>query len=428
MKILKKTNNKSAEATNLNTGEIVRKMLSDIKAKREEAAKQYAFDLDGWDGDILVPNEEIVAAADKITDQTKEDIHFAYDKVRRFAEAQRKEFRDFEIEIEPGLVAGQRNVPVQAAGCYVPGGRYSHIASAIMTVTAAKVAGVDHVIACSPPRVGEGVPPSILYALNLCGADSVLALGGVQGVAALAYGLFTGHAADVLAGPGNQYVAEAKRVLYGQVGIDMFAGPTEILMVVDETSDPEIVATDLVGQAEHGPNSPAWLISLSEKVATDVMKLIPELIDDLPEPNKGNAKTSWADFGEVCVADNREEAVELSDSYAAEHLEIHCSDLEWWLGRLRNYGSLFLGEETTVAFGDKASGPNHVLPTKGAARYTGGLSVGKFIKTLTWQRMTRDANQELAPVVARISRYEGMEAHARTADIRLNKWFPNGDI
>jgi sulfopropanediol 3-dehydrogenase len=293
-----------------------------------------------------------------------------------------------------------------------------------MSVTTAKVAGVQHVIAACPPRPGVGINPAVLYALDFCGADTILNLGGVQAIASLAFGLFTGHRADILVGPGNQYVAEAKRVLYGRVGIDMFAGPSEIMIIADATADPEIVAADLVGQAEHGYNSPAWLIALSSELAAEVMSLVPRLIARLPEVNAKNAEAAWRDYGEILVVDSPEEAARAADAYAPEHLEVQCADAEWWLRRLRNYGSLFLGEETTVAFGDKTSGPNHILPTNGAARYTGGLSVGKFLKTVTWQRMTRDANREIATVAARISRLEGMEAHARTSDIRLAKWFP----
>jgi sulfopropanediol 3-dehydrogenase len=307
----------------------------------------------------------------------------------------------------------------------VPGGRYAHVASAVMSATTARVAGVKNVIACSPTRGDEGVHPAILYTLDLCGADTVLALGGVQGVAALAFGLFTGHPADIIVGPGNRYVAEAKRILFGRVGIDLFAGPTEICVIADDTADPEIVATDLVGQAEHGPDSPAWLVSMSRRIAEAAMKRVPEIAETLPEPNRTAALSAWRDYGEVVVVDAREEAVKASDGYAAEHLEVHAKDLDWWLKSLTNYGSLFLGEETTVAYGDKASGPNHILPTKGASRYTGGLSVGKFIKTVTYQRMSRDANAGVGVASARISRLEGMEAHARTADCRLAKYFPD---
>ncbi len=403
----------------------VQGILDDIEAGGDAKAREYAAKFDKWEGDIVVSADDRKAAADLVSQTLKDDIRFSYDQVRRFAEAQKASIGDAEIELSPGLIAGHRNIPMQAAGCYVPGGRYSHVASAIMSVTTAKVAGVDHVMACSPPRPGAGVNPAILYTLDLCGADTVLALGGVQGIAAMAFGLFGGVPADILVGPGNQFVAEAKRILYGRVGIDMFAGPSEVMVIADATADPEIVAWDLVGQAEHGYNSPAWLIALDRDLAGKVIELAPKFIAELPEVNRVNSEAAWRDYGEVIVVDSREEAVQVSDRYASEHLEIHCADLDWWLNNLRNYGSLFLGEETTVAFGDKTSGPNHILPTKGAARYTGGLSVGKFMKTVTWQRMTREANRNIAQVTARISRLEGMEGHARTADVRLEKWFPD---
>ncbi|MGU9950932.1 MAG: histidinol dehydrogenase [Gammaproteobacteria bacterium WSBS_2016_MAG_OTU1] len=402
----------------------VREMLDDIEQGGEDAVRRYAATLDKWEGDIVADASARRAAADKVPQKTKDDIAFAKAQVEKFANKQKMSMQDMQTELHPGLIAGQRHLPVQTAGCYVPGGRYAHVASAIMSVATAKIAGVKNVVACSPPHPSYGgMHPAILYTLDLCGADYILNLGGVQGVASLAFGLFSGHAADVLAGPGNQYVAEAKRLLYGRTGIDMFAGPTEILIIADGTADADIVACDLVGQAEHGPNSPAWLITLSSKLASDVQARIPGMIDSLPEPNRTHAMQSWQDYGEIAVADSREEAVELSDKYAAEHLEVQCADLDWWHAQLQNYGSLFLGEETTVAFGDKTSGPNHILPTKEAARYTGGLSVAKFMKTLTWQKMTRDAGRQIGAVTARISRLEGMEGHARTADIRLQKWF-----
>lgn len=401
----------------------VRGMLDEIELGGEDKAREFARKLDKWAGDIVVSQDDIAAAADEVPAQLKQDIRFAHEQVRAFAEAQKESLKDTQVTLKTGVIAGQRHIPMAAAGCYVPGGRYSHIASAVMSATTAKVAGVGQVVACSPPRAQVGVHPAILYTLDLCGADTILALGGVQGVAAMAFGLFDCKPADILVGPGNQYVAEAKRILYGRVGIDMFAGPTEILIIADADADAELVACDLVGQAEHGYNSPAWLISLDEALARRVMELVPGQISDLPEVNRNNAEAAWRDYGEVVIAADRAEAVALSDAYAAEHLEVHCADLDWWLANLSNYGSLFLGEETTVAFGDKASGPNHILPTKGAARYTGGLSVGKFMKTVTWQRMDRAACRDVAQVTARISRLEGMEAHARTADMRLEKWF-----
>ena len=355
----------------------------------------------------------------------RRDIAFAHDNVRRFAEAQKATMRDVSLEVVPGLTAGQRVIPVDAAGCYVPGGRYSHVASAIMTVTTAKVAGVRHVTACSPPRPGEGVPPAIVYAAHLCGADRILAMGGVQGVAAMTFGLFGLPPANLLVGPGNQFVAEAKRILFGRVGIDMIAGPTDSLVLADGGADARMVAVDLVSQAEHGYNSPVWLVTDDRALAEAVIALVPALIEDLPDLNRDNARAAWADYAEVILCPDREAMAACSDDYAPEHLTVQADDLDWWLGRLRCYGSLFLGEETTVAFGDKASGTNHVLPTSRAARYTGGLSVHKYMKVVTWQRATRDGAKPVAEATARISRLEGMEGHARAADARLAKYFPD---
>ncbi len=410
------------------TARIVQGMLRDIESGGEAKAREFANQLDGWDGDIIVSREQIEAAGNMISEQAKEDIQFSHARVKSFAEAQLASMTEFETELSPGLFAGQRLIPIETAGCYVPGGRYAHIASAIMSITTAKVAGVRQVIACSPTHKDRGVHPAILYAADLAGADTILALGGVQGIAAMAFGLFTGHKADILVGPGNRFVAEAKRILYGRVGIDLFAGPTEILVIADENADPEIVASDLAGQAEHGPDSPAWLVSTSAELAHKVIELMPKYITRMAEPNRSTAESAWRDYGEVVVVDSNEEAVEVSDRYAPEHLEVQCDNLDWWLQNLSNYGSLFLGEETTVAYGDKCSGTNHILPTKGAARYTGGLSVSKFIKVLTWQRMTEEANREVGAVTARISRAEGMEGHARSGDDRIYKYFPGEEF
>jgi sulfopropanediol 3-dehydrogenase len=315
-------------------------------------------------------------------------------------------------------------VPCQTAGCYVPGGRYAHAASAIMSVGTARVAGVRHVIAATPATRDAGVHPAILYAMQLCGADRVLALGGVQAVAALAFGLFGGPPADIIVGPGNRFVAEAKRMLFGRVGIDVVAGPTESAVIADDTADPAIVTADLIGQAEHGPDSPVWLITTSRALGEAVMARAPAAIEALPPVARAAAGAAWRDYAEVVLCGSREEAVEVADRYASEHLQVMARDLDWWLASLSNYGSLFLGEETTVAYGDKCAGPNHILPTRGGARYSGGLSVGKFIKTLTWQRLDREASREVGQVAARISRLEGMEGHARTGDVRLAKFFP----
>ena len=415
---------KSATTGEDDTRKIVAQMLSEIEAGGEEKAIEYAEKLDNYTGNIIVTEEEIAAASAKVSQQVKDDIQFSYDRVRGFAEKQRAALVDFEVELSPGLFAGQKQIPVQTAGCYVPGGRYAHVASAVMSVATAKAAGVDHVIACSPPKPGEGVNPAIIYTANLCGADTILAMGGVQGIAAMAFGLFTGHAADILVGPGNRFVAEAKRMLFGRVGIDLFAGPTEIAIIADKTADPIIVASDLVGQAEHGLDSPCWLFTTDRDLGNKVLEIMPEFIAKLPDTARTAAEGSWRDYGEVILCSDREEMAQISDQYAGEHLEVQAEDLDWWVNRLRNYGSLFVGEETTVAFGDKCSGTNHILPTKGAGRYTGGLYAGKFIKTVTTQRMSREANREVAAAAARISRLEGMEAHARTGDDRLHKYFP----
>ena len=416
---------RTAETGHADVRAAVEKMLAEIASGGENAARKFAAELDGWTGEIVVSAAARKAAAAMVPDKLKADIRFAHDNVRRFAEAQRASATDFAVEILPGLMAGQKQIPVSAAGCYVPGGRYSHVASAIMTITTARVAGVPHVTACSPPRAGGGIPPAIIYTMDLCGADVILNMGGVQGVASIAYGLFGAPKADILVGPGNQYVAEAKRILYGQVGIDMFAGPTDSMIVADGQADAELVAADLVGQAEHGYNSPVWLVTTDEALAKRVMTRVPDLIRTLPDVNRDSANAAWADFAEVILCADVEEMACVADQFAPEHLHVQAANLDWWLRRLRSYGSLFLGEETTVAFGDKTSGPNHVLPTSGAARYTGGLSVHKFMKTVTWQRATRAAARPLAVATARISRLEGMEGHARSADIRLQKFFPN---
>ncbi len=402
---------------------VVTEMLAAIESGGEDAVRRYAEKLDRWTGEILVSREEMERRAAEVPEAVRRDIDFATDQVRRFALAQRKSTADFSVELLPGLTVGQKLVPVNAAGCYVPTGRYAHIASAYMSIATAKAAGVKTVVACSTPYKGKGIHPSVLYAMKAAGADIVMTLGGVQAIAAMAFGLFTGKPADIIVGPGNKFVAEAKRMLFGKVGIDVFAGPSEVAIIADESADPEIVATDLVGQAEHGHESPAWLMTTSHALAEAVMRRVPELIAELPATAREAAGAAWRDYGEVVLCASREEMAKISDGYACEHLEVHAKDLDWWLNRLTNYGSLFLGEETTVAFGDKTSGPNHILPTKLAARYSAGLSVHKFLKPLTWQRADREACKTLAPATARISRLEGMEAHARTADARMKKYF-----
>ena len=415
---------KTPETESSNAQQVVTEMLANIEKNGESAVLEYSKSLDKWSGDIVLSSTEIDRIIAAVPDQVKQDIDFAVKQVYDFAIAQKESISNFSTELYPGVIAGQRVLPVNVVGCYAPSGRYAHIASAYMTVATAKAAGVKNIIACSSPFRGGGIHPYVLYAFKAAGADVIMTLGGVQAIASLALGLFTGKPADVVVGPGNKFVAEAKRTLFGKVGIDVFAGPSEIGVIADETADPKIVASDLVGQAEHGHESPAWLFTSSKTLADEVAKLVPEMIDLLPPIAKDAAFCAWRDYGEIILCDSNEEMVQISDQYASEHLEVHAKNLEWWLENLTNYGSLFLGEETTVAYGDKTSGPNHVLPTKGAARYSGGLSVHKFMKTLTWQRMTREASKQMATVTARISRLEGMEAHARTADDRLEKYFP----
>lgn len=408
--------------------EVAGRIIAAIEAEGEAAARRYSRELDKWDGEIVVGPAEVERVTASIPASAREDIDAAIANVRRFAEAQRASLSDFTIEVSPGVMAGQRVVPVECVGAYVPTGRYAHIASAYMGIATAKAAGVKHVVACSAPYRGGPIHPLVLYAMHRAGADTILTLGGVQAIASLAAGLFGGRPADVIVGPGNKFVAEAKRMLFGRVGIDVFAGPSEVAVIADGTADPEIVAADLVGQAEHGHESPAWLIALDRPLAEAVLARVPALIEALPPTARDAAAAAWRDYGEVAVCDAREEAAALSDRYACEHLEVQCADLPWWRDRLVNYGSLFLGEESTVAFGDKCSGPNHVLPTKAAARYSAGLSVHKFLKPLTWQSATREGAKRLSEITARISRLEGMEAHARTADLRLARWFPGHNL
>ena len=420
---LKKASKTPATGTD-ETRKIVTEMLSNIEQGGEAEALRYGKELDGYEGEAIIGADQIAAAGKMVSETLKDDIQFAYDRVTRFAHAQRESISSFETELSPGLWAGQKLIPIETAGCYVPGGRYAHVASAVMSVATAKVAGVENIVACSAPHGNEGPNPAILYAMNLCGADTILSLGGVQGIASMAFGLFTGKPARILVGPGNRFVAEAKRMLYGRVGIDMFAGPTEIAIIADDSADPQIVAEDLVSQAEHGLDSPAWLITTSRTLADQVMGQMDKHIAALPETSRKAAEIAWRDYGEVILCDTDEEAVQVSDEYAAEHLEVHTARDAWYTDMLKNYGSLFIGEETTVTYGDKCSGTNHILPTKGAAHYTGGLSVHKFMKIVTTQRMTKEANREVGRAAARISRLEGMEGHARSADVRLRKYFP----
>ena len=415
---------KSAESNVLEAQKVVNDMLTNIDKNGEQAVRDYAAKLDNWHGDILLSKSEIDAITSGVSQSVKDDIDFACKQVYDFAKAQRDSVVEFYTK-NNGVEAGQRLLPVNVAGCYVPTGRYAHIASAYMSIATAKAAGVPCIIASSTPYQGKSVHPYVLYAMQTAGADHIMTLGGVQAIASMAYGLFTGKKADIIVGPGNKFVAEAKRALFGKVGIDVFAGPSEVAVIADETADAEVVAIDLVGQLEHGHESPGWLFTTSKQLAEKVMKLVPQYIEKLPPTAKDAAYCAWRDYGEVILCDSREEVVQISDEYSSEHLEVHCQDLDWWLDNLTCYGSLFLGEETTVTFGDKASGPNHILPTKAAGRYSGGLSAHKFLKVLTWQRMDRESTRQIAQTSSRISRLEGMEGHARASDVRLSKYFPD---
>jgi len=415
---------KSAESNVLEAQKVVNDMLTNIDKNGEQAVRDYAAKLDNWHGDILLSNSDINSITSGVSQSVKDDIDFACKQVYDFAKAQRDSVVEFYTK-NNGVEAGQRLLPVNVAGCYVPTGRYAHIASAYMSIATAKAAGVPCIIASSTPYQGKSVHPYVLYAMQTAGADHIMTLGGVQAIASMAYGLFTGKKADIIVGPGNKFVAEAKRTLFGKVGIDVFAGPSEVAVIADETADAEVVAIDLVGQLEHGHESPGWLFTTSKQLAEKVMKLVPQYIEKLPPTAKDAAYCAWRDYGEVMLCDSREEIVQISDEYSSEHLEVHCQNLDWWLDNLTCYGSLFLGEETTVTFGDKASGPNHILPTKAAGRYSGGLSAHKFLKVLTWQRMDRESTRQIAQTSSRISRLEGMEGHARASDVRLSKYFPD---
>jgi sulfopropanediol 3-dehydrogenase len=411
----------STEDSDREVRESVEAMLSDIRQNGERAVRALAKKFDGWEGDFILSDAKKQRLIASLPKSIKDDIQFAYKQVSRFAQAQRDSLQSFEIETEPGVKLGQRILPVQSAGCYVPGGRYAHAASAIMSVATAKVAGVPFVVAASPPR-GDSIDAAVCYAMDLAGADMILEMGGVQAVASMASGLFTGKPADIIVGPGNAYVAEAKRILFGQVGIDVFAGPTESAVIADETADPMTIAVDLTSQAEHGINSPVWLFTTSQALAEKVAELIPKVAADMPNADVVNQ--AWNDYGEIIVCDSREEVVKISDEYACEHLQVMAADLEWWKQNLNNYGSLFLGEGSTVTHGDKCSGTNHILPTKRAGRYSGGLNVQKFMKVLTYQQIDEEANRVFSAVGSRISRIEGMEGHARACDWRLRKYFP----
>jgi sulfopropanediol 3-dehydrogenase len=398
----------------------VREMLAEIASGRDEAVRRYARELDRCEGELRVDADEIGAVERALPETFKEDFAYCLRQVSAFAERQRDSLQAFEVELEPGVTLGQRIVPVGRVGCYIPGGKYPLISSAIMSIATAKVAGVDHVVACAPPKGDGKIYPHTLYAMHHSGADAIYALGGVQAMAAMAHGCVGIEPVDMIVGAGNPYVAEAKRQLFGVCGIDLLAGPTEIGIIADETADAALVATDLLGQAEHGPDSPAWLVTTSEDLGRAVLGEVERQLETLP--TREIASVSWANLGEVVAVGSDEDAVRVMDDYAPEHLELMTGRDDWYLERLRNYGSAFVGEESTVAYGDKGIGTNHTLPTGRAARYTGGLWAGKFLKTVTWQRLTPEASRRIAPIMARVCEAEGMLAHKLTADVRERRY------
>ncbi|MFD9055191.1 histidinol dehydrogenase [Streptomyces albidoflavus] len=399
----------------------VRAILDDIRERGDEAVRQYSEKFDNWSpGSFRLSAGEIERIVAGVPETVLDDIRFVQQQVRTFAQAQRDSLRDVEIETLPGVRLGHRHVPVSAAGAYVPGGRYPLTASAHMTIVTAKVAGVPRVAACTPPIRGE-IPAATVAAMHLAGADEIYLLGGVQAVAALAVGTETIGSVPMLAGPGNAYVAEAKRQLFGEVGIDLFAGPTEILVIADAHADPFVVAVDLLSQAEHGPDSPAVLVTTSEELGREVERHVERLLPGMP--TKDFAEPAWRDHGEIVVTDTLDEAFALADTYASEHVEVLTENPRQALTKMRDYGALFLGEGTCVSYGDKVIGTNHVLPTRGAARYTGGLWVGKYLKTVTHQEVTDTASSALlGEVCGRAARVELFEGHARSGDVRAAKY------
>jgi sulfopropanediol 3-dehydrogenase len=395
----------------------VSRILSEVEREGLPAIRRWSVQLDGWGPrSFVVPSEDIKAAV--VDDELAGQLEFARSQVERFARAQRATMTDLEVETMPGVVLGHRHVPIAKVGSYSPGGRYPLIASSIMTVTVPKVARVDTVVAVAPPRDGRGIYGPQLYTMNLAGADVIVCLGGVQAFAALAFGVEDVEPVDLVVGAGNAYVAEAKRQLFGTVGIDLLAGPTEVAVIADESADPRLVAADLLGQAEHGFNSPALLVTTSHAFGTAVIAEVERwLAGDWPTVEVAGG--AWREHGTVVVCSSREEVVQVSDSYAPEHLEIQTSQNDWYAEHLRNYGSLFIGPEATVAFSDKSIGTNHVLPTGRAGRYTGGLWVGKFLKTVTYQRLTAEGARTVAPSTAAIADAELMFGHALTARLRM---------
>ncbi len=418
--IKQRINEAESQAADQKIKNSVEGILNDVRQRGEAAVRELSQRFDRWSPErFRLSQAEIENLLDSLPQQTIDDIKFAQAQVRNFAQEQRKALRDIEVETLPGVILGHKNIPVNSVGCYIPGGRYPMVASAHMSIVTAKVAGVRRIIACTPPNQGKS-PAATVAAMALGGADEIYILGGIQAVAVMALGAAFMQPVDMLVGPGNAYVAEAKRQLFGEVGIDLLAGPTEILVVADETADAEMVATDLLGQAEHGPTSPAILITTSETLAQETLQEIERQLTVLPTAEV--AGQAWRDYGEIILVNDLEEAVVEADRVASEHVEILTENPRYFLDHMTNYGSLFLGPETNVAYGDKVIGTNHTLPTRKAARYTGGLWVGKFIKTVTYQQCTPEASVMIGEYCSRLCEIEGFMAHKEQADLRVRRY------
>jgi len=416
---------RAPQASDPDVSAVVSEILLDVERNGVRAVRKYSERFDAWAPErFTLSQADIRRHVASVPADLREHIDFARDQIRGFAEAQRRTLLDLEIETVPGVILGHRHVPVGSVGAYSPGGRYPLIASSLMTTVVPHAAGVEHVIACAPPVTADGIAPAMVYAMETGGADQILCVGGAQALAALAFGIEDIDGTDMLVGAGNAYVAEAKRQLFGTVGIDLMAGPTEILVIADRSADPVLIASDLAGQLEHGPTSVAWLVTSSAELADSILGLLERLLASMPTGDV--AREAWKQYGEIIVCQSDDEMVTVADQLAAEHVEVHTEDPGWYLERLRNYGSLFLGAETTVSYGDKGIGTNHVLPTARAARYTGGLWVGKFLKTLTYQSVTAEGTAAIAPTIVAISEAERLPGHARTAQDRLDRLTPAG--
>ncbi|MEC7090265.1 MAG: histidinol dehydrogenase [Pseudomonadota bacterium] len=413
------TNNVSEDK--LSIEETVRSILSDIRERGDAALRHYSGHFDNWSpANFRLSEDEIDAAISKLNQSEIEDIKFAQNQIRHFAQKQLETMNELEVETLPGVFLGHKHIPIENVGCYVPGGRYPMVASAHMSVLTAKVAGAKRVIACAPPYNG-GAHPATIAAMHFAGADEIYLIGGVQAIGAMGIGTEKIEPVNMIVGPGNSYVAEAKKQMFGEIGIDLIAGPTETLVIADDTSDGEICATDLLGQAEHGPTSPAILITDSEKLAKDTLSEIDRLLDILPTANI--TKGSWENFGEIILCEDQEDMLIEANKLAYEHVQVMTKDPSYFLKNLKNFGSLFLGQETNVAYGDKVIGTNHTLPTKEASKYTGGLWVGKFLKTCTYQRVeNKDTSAQIGEVCSRLCMLEGFAGHAEQANIRVRRY------